>query len=403
LASWKAVSVFSFYIGTTLGLSAVAGVFAWRRQQPAMVWASGLLLPVAGTLAWSSGQRGGPDALLAVQALCLAIGSVIWTLINIAVPGGLTHYRLGRRTFVFAHAAVQASIALIGLTVVRSLAHGLLDAPLVVLQRLDWLALTATAVALTTGLWDRTAKFSLAGLYAWALIALGMAQIQRGFVPARFLLWGAVCDLAGVILVAALIGWGLNKLERAEGKPWGHWTSKLRIPDAASRWSGQHWFHYSQALLAFTVACLTVWIAADVTFDGMGQGVALFGLSGRSAACPAALMLLGTAILMAWQSGCVWRAGWQYAALAAGVLFTTSLGWAMMDPTAASPWLHRGGNLLISTSMMTVMTGVGLGRFLPRHSDWISRGRRAMPAFAMSALVLLVLLIASWLRSHGFR
>ena len=131
-----------------------------------------------------------------------------------------------------------------------------------------------------------------------------------------------------------------------------------------------------QALLVLTDATLAVWIAADVSFDGLGAGVALFGLSGRLVACPAALMLLGTAILMAWQSQGRWRAGWQYAALGLGMLFTTTIGWATMDAATASPWLHRSVNLLISASMMTLMTGVGLGRVLPRRSDWIPRGRR---------------------------
>lgn len=391
--SWKADIVIWFFVGTALALSGIAGYFAWRRRQAALVWVSGLLLPIAGTLVWSCGLLRGCDALLAVQALCLAIGSAIWTLIDIAVPGGLPHYQLGRRVFVFAHAAVQAGMLLIGLTVVRALAQGLLGTPTIVLHRLDWLALIATGIALVVGLWDRTAKFSSAGLYAWGLIALGMGEIQRGFAPARFLVWGAVCDLAGFILVAALVGWSLATLARADGPRLEHWATKLRIPAATSRWSAQ-WFRCVQILLAGTVACLTVWIAADVSFDGMGQGVALFGLAGRSAACPAALMLLGTAIVMASHNGGVWRAGWQYAALAAGVLFTTSLGWAMMDSASASPWLHRGGNLLISASMMTLMTAVGLGRFLPRDSDWIARGRRAMPAFAGLALVVLMLLAA---------
>jgi hypothetical protein len=44
--------------------------------------------------------------------------------------------------------------------------------------------------------------------------------------------------------------------------------------------------------------------------------------------------------------------------------------------------------------MMTLMTGFGLGRVLPRHSDWIPRGRRAMPVFGILAAVLLAMLAA---------
>ena len=43
--------------------------------------------------------------------------------------------------------------------------------------------------------------------------------------------------------------------------------------------------------------------------------------------------------------------------------------------------------------MMTLLTSFGLARVLPRDSDWIPRGRRAMPAFAGLAVGLLVLVL----------
>jgi hypothetical protein len=302
----------------------------------------------------------------------------------------------GRRPLALAQVAAQTLVALLGLAVLRGAAQLLWGGPPPV-SLANWAALIVASVILLAGLWDRQARFSLAGLYACALIALGMAQLQRGFAPARFFLWGAVCDLAGFLLVAALLGWGLARLPRQPGQRTGRWMRRLHLLSATDRWSVS-WFPWVQALLAAAVACLTIWIAADLRFDGMGQGVALFGLSGRSAACPAALMLLGTCILMAWQSENRWRASWQYAALAAGVLFTTSVGWAMMESSTAGPWLHRGVKLLISLSMMTLMTGYGLGRFLPRHSDWIERGRRAKSVFAGLALGLLVVLVLLALR-----
>ena len=382
-----------FFVGTTLGLGGAAGYWALRRRQPALVWASGLLIAVAGILARFSSLTGGYGSISAVLAFCFAAGAAIWTLLDTATHGGVPRYRLGQRSVRFAHLAVQAALVLLAWTVFRGLARVLRDEPQLVLHGADWFALSATIVALAATLWDRTARFSVAGLYAAVLIAVGMGQIHRGFAPARFLLWVAACDLAGLVLVAALIGWGWSQLAPTSGEFSGRWGSRLRIPESSCRWSAA-WFRCAQALLAGTAAALTVWIAADLGFDGTGQGMALFGLAGRSAACPAALMLLGTAILMAWQNRGGWRAGWQYAALASGVLFTTSLGWATMDASTASPWLHRGGNLLISASMMTLMTGFGLGRVLPRHSDWIARGRRAMPVFAALALVLLMTLAA---------
>ena len=252
---------------------------------------------------------------------------------------------------------------------------------------ISWWTLGAASLLLVLGLWDRAAKFSLPGLYALGVIAVGMGKLPWISTSGQFFLWGIVCDLAGFVLVTALLGWVLPSLKPV--------AAKLRIPAERDRWSAK-WFHGAQALLALTVAGLAMWIAVDFSFDGLGKGVAQFGLAGRWAACPAALLLIGTSILMAWQSRGRWRAAWQYAAMIAGVLFTSSLGWAALDASSPAPWQHRSINLLVSVSMMTLLTSFGLARVLPSHSDWILRGRRAMPAFAGLALGLLI--AVSWLR-----
>ncbi len=250
-------------------------------------------------------------------------------------------------------------------------------------------ALATLAVAVVCGLWDPAAKRSLAALYALALIAVGLGQIHRGFAPGRFFLWGCLCDLAGFVLVAALIGWIL---------PWFRPRARrLQVPDDPTGWP-HGWFHGTQALLAAATALLAGWICTDASFEHLGEGVALLGLAGRSASCPAALMLLGATILMAWQSAGTRRAAWQYAALGAGILFTTTIGWARLDvvpshPHATAIWLARCAHLAVTGSMMTLMSGFGLARVLPGRSDWVPRGRRAMPFFAGLTLAMLLVLL----------
>ena len=115
-------------------------------------------------------------------------------------------------------------------------------------------------------------------------------------------------------------------------------------------------------------------------------------------------MLVGATILMAWQTRGVWRSRWQYAALAAGVLLTSSLGWAQRDAAAVASaayaaWFWPARNLLLSASMMTLMSGLGLALVSPRGSEWTARGRRAMPFFgSLSLLLLLILRSSSTLR-----
>jgi hypothetical protein len=237
------------------------------------------------------------------------------------------------------------------------------------------LALSATAVAVTICSWGRIARFQLAALYVLAWFLLAMAQIARGASPGRYYVWTGLAEWAGLLLATAIVGW------------------LIRHPRIAATFSasadGNRWFMAAQALLMAAIALLVGWIATDFSFDGMGAGSALFGLAGRTCACPSALMLLGASIVMAWQSSGWWRAAWQFAAMAAGVLFTTSIGLARIDPVSQAPWLERAVNLLVSTSMMTIMTRFGLPRVLPEESDWIVRGRQASPVFAAAALFLL--------------
>jgi hypothetical protein len=123
----------------------------------------------------------------------------------------------------------------------------------------------------------------------------------------------------------------------------------------------------------------------------MGKGIALLGLAGHRAANPAALMLLGATMLMAWQSSEPWRGRWQYAAFGAGLLFTTSLSWAGIEPGTADTWHRRVVALLISTAMMTLLSRFGLARAIPRAGDWLVRARRASLLFATTATVMAVL------------
>jgi hypothetical protein len=276
----------------------------------------------------------------------------------------------------------------LGLVAMIAVGRAVLGLPHSAPEPLDWIALAVTSVAVAASLWDRGARFSAAGLYWIALTAISMGQIQRGYSPGSYFLWGAVCEWTGLMIVAALVGWSFRRFPIA--------ATILRIPDGRVYWP-DGWFNGIQALLAAASAALVAWISLDSTFDVMGAEVALFGMSGRMACCPAALMLIGATMLMAWQDDGAWRALWQYSAMASGVLFTTSVAWARLDVGRAAAdtlWLDRSVSLLISTGMMTLLTRFGLARVLPRSGDWITRARRAAPVFGALALLLLVAVLA---------
>jgi len=378
-------------IGPVLAASLMAGVIALWGRQAVYVFVSGLLLNVVGSIAWIKWGPQSHISLFQANVPALAAASIAWTLIGAVYWPGVPHFGAHSRPLVFAHLAAAASVALLAVVVAAGVVGDLIPLGHMELGRLDWTALLAAVAAVGICLWDRRARFPLAGLYFLALAAIGMALIYRDLSPGSFLLWTASCELAGFVIVAALLGWGLPLMRPA-------WTA-LRIPvEGTGR--GDVWFSPVQALWGVAAAALAAWVAIDFSFDSMSdEATALFGLSGRLSGPPAALMLVGAAILMAWQTRGAARARWQFAAMAAGVLFSSSMGWSALSsipgaPTAVAPWLHRGVNLMVSSAMMTLLAGFGIRQVVPRGNDWIDRGRRAVPVFGCLSLLILAVVLA---------
>jgi hypothetical protein len=365
--------------GFFLALKTVSLLFVERQFSDAMVVSDGWQSQVS---TWHMTTE-----LVNITVLCLAGSAAAGALLTKKQRTGAPNVRRDSGVVFLAHVAAQLAVALFCVAVVFHVVRDLGDYPHHVLQPLDWLAGLAAVAAVAIHLGDPVARFPLRGLYVLGLAMVGMLLVHRDLSPGRFLVWTSICELTGFALVAAQLGWILQRFPRV--------VMALRIPGGATRWSGD-WFCGSQAVLVALAIVLIGWILLDPVFDAMGEGTALLGLAGHQAGCPAALMLVGTAILMAWQTHGTWRAIWQYAALAAGVLFTSSIGWARIDATTAAPWSRRVTYLLMSASMMTLLTGFGLASVLPNSGDWLIRARRATVVFGGLALLLAAVSLVHW-------
>lgn len=252
---------------------------------------------------------------------------------------------------------------------------------------LVWTLLVALVVSLQLLPGPKSRAPRTAWCYGGGLLGLAIFWNQRNAWSGRLFVWGALCELAGFALIAALLAWGIPLL-----RAWRNPTYAAGLKPSSSPW-----FAVCQAALVSGTAVLAAWIAWDVAFAEAGRGVALFGLAGRAAGAAAALMLVGTAIVMAWQTENGWRRGWQYAAMAAGVLFTSSSGAARAPVELVETPEHFRvlflQTWLVSLAMMGFLTRFGLARFLPPKNDWIAGGRRAAPVCATVALLLLALLL----------
>ena len=143
--------------------------------------------------------------------LALAIGSIVWTLLQFVYPKGISHVRLGDKPLPFAHLAAGLAISILGLLAVVNITWDLMQITHKPIVQLGWYALAATAAAVVLCLWDRSARLPLLGLYVLALIAMSMTWDYRGESP-RMICWRMGSEPAGFVLVVAIVGWLLPKI-----------------------------------------------------------------------------------------------------------------------------------------------------------------------------------------------
>ena len=372
--------------GPVLTISLAAGLTALWLRVPSYVYFSGILINMAGTIVWIAQTPPTLDGLIAVNVLCLAIGSVVWSVLRGLHPEGVPHPETASHAWPFAHVALRVGMAAMGILVIIGLVGDLERMTTWHATRLHWIALGATVAAIAVCLADRSSRLALPGLYLAGLVALGLLWHAAEMEP-RKLCWRASSEMIGYCIGMAALGW-ISSLS-----VWREVAGTLRVPSAPeatrpARWPAD-WFSQLQAPLAAVGGAVALWGSMDFGFDGVGVQRAVMGLSGRLAGMMGVLMLFGAAVVMAWQTRGQWRTAWQRAAFFSAVLLQCSIGWARLDPTLPAAWLHRSVTLTFAAAMLTFLSSVGLRRFAPWSGDWIDRGRQLAPALAGLAIAAL--------------
>jgi hypothetical protein len=358
-------------VGGVMTASALAAALAvWFRHQP-YVYASGLLANLAGILVCAVR---GPDTLtgfLAVNALCLALASLVWSAIELALQRASLPIKLRGRMWPFAHTAVLVSVVLMVGVVFLTVAVGWAETSKRAEDVLSWIALSMTVAACGILLWDTRAPFPLAGLYISGVLAILLTLHGAGLPPLRFFWWGSLGLAAFLILASAL---------RQQSQPLLALGERLGWPMRSKGWPVD-WFSWTQAGAATVVVVLSIWIVLhfDLRTDRLGGPLA-----------SALLVVAGVVLALVPDR---WQTVTRYVALALGVVMLTELGWALLDPAASAPWLHRNTLVLMALAIATVMYGVALPRLLNRYGEWVHSSRRMGPVLAALAAVQLLIVL----------
>ncbi len=405
-----------------LGLLAIAMVgSALRERSAGYAVASILLASLAGLVTWQAWGAVSWHGLLLAQVFTMTGAALFWTAVKMLLPARTPPLVPGEFELAPNHLAAQAAAAFVLLLVAASALGDISGEYHLAITRLDAFGLLAAVAAVVFCLWDPAARFPIAAVYLLGLSAVGFALGYREFGPRQYV-WTAAPELAGFVISAGFLGWLFSRLQsRIAGRvvpaakaaefthaqhaphpepPLGYKrflpTIVARLTDAASQ--PRLWFQGCQAFLGTVAAAHALWVSFDIGNDGLGLDTALFGLTGRWAGPPTALMLLGACIIMAWQASGTRRRLWQMAAFGAGFLLNLTIGLAALDATPGTPvgnalWLNRLAVLLIGAAMLTLLSRFGLKGALPRSGDWLVVGRDVSPLFATITTVTLPALL----------
>jgi hypothetical protein len=395
--------------GPVMAVSLLWGAMALWQRRPMHKYASGMLVNVAGSLIWLSGDSHSWEHLVYVNVLSFALAGGVWSALDLwlrkmrlgGTPGvfdgrGLATEvpsRLSKTQGVppggFPHFAIILGLILCTAMSVLAFGSAGLDLPAFEIGVLGWTALVAMTVATMILLWDATADFARLGLYTLGLSAILLA-LQGTQETAVDLWWSLAVTAAPYVLVIALLARWLPNAERLR--------VVLRLPKLITAWP-ESWYQPAQLAVGAIVVGLTLWMS--VSFEAIGARLA----------GPLAVMILIPAGVLA--SGVSHDPGHrgvhtprsplrfhsstlEFVTLGIGTVAVIELGWAWLSPTSHESswlWLHRNVVLMVALSGMTVVYGIGLSRLSSRagviEPGWSECGRRIGPWLGLMACVIL--------------
>jgi hypothetical protein len=357
----------------TLTISALAGALALWSRQPLYVYASGLLIVVAGWEGWLAWGGDRPVDGFYVLILSLAFAAAVWRVLEAELRRRTLPVDLIGQLPPFSPVAMLLALGLLALVILDGVAADLTQVGPYLGGPLAWVTLATCAVAIVIGLWDRVGPSwgaSVLPLYVLGLLACCLTLHELRLPPTRWL-WTAAGLLAGQVFLASAISWIACRYDS--------WLRALRLP---APWP-QAWFAPLQAVVAGSVVALSVWMSLDLTNQ-----------IDRLAGPGALVVLLAAGVLMAASRSETAAPVWRFTVLGLGVALIVETGWALLGPLGPAPWLHRSVILMATLALMTAAYGVGLPRLFPAASGYVGCGRRLGPILgALASALLLVVLV----------
>lgn len=346
-------------VGPLLALSALMAALNWRTFRRRYIYAAGILFNLAVIVA-------------CFRVLPWIFSAQIFFVVNMIAGSlagiGLLWLELRSRrlrasetpsyTFLsFHHLAAIGWPILLTFFVVVSFEIRRIQSPVANFPLLHWLALASMIALMTAVLWDKDAKYAVAGLYLLGLLAIAMGLYQLDLSNDR--LGWSTAILLGLYAVGTTVIWHWRERFITFAENYG--IPRRLAPNA----SELPWF------AAFTIVAV-----ATIVLLAFGIDLRLFSFGLRFAAALAVIAQFVTFALLA--EG-IWRPRWQRAAIAVLVIGLMLLGWSTVTPHLYASWLNRGVILMLLAFSLVGLYGLLLDKANAYLPNWIVAIRNCLP------------------------
>ena len=353
-------------IGPLLAMCALAASLNWVTLKRSFLYAAGILFNLAVSIwviKYHSQDVRHVSAFVEANVIALCLAAVLWLCLELRARRKQTESKFGVAASFHNVAAIGSLLAIASVVVVR-LYDDFFGFYQTLFPLLDLFALASLAVLLTACLWDRKAKYAVAGLYLVGLLTAATAFHHLGLRP-RLLLWALMMAGAIQALLAALI-W------RARGRviPW---LSRLRIPPRLDTSVNElAWLAIFNSLVVATVVGLAFWV--DLRFFEWPMRIM------------AAMAVAAQAFTFGLMAQGPHRLKYQRVAISMFLVGAVFIGWSFLTPHASSTWLNRAVILMALMFAIVALFGIGLDKLIEREPDWAKAFRDCVPAMTIAGI-----------------
>ncbi|HJS23842.1 MAG TPA: hypothetical protein VJ751_05785, partial [Pyrinomonadaceae bacterium] len=357
-------------IGPLLAITALAATLNWKTLERRYIYAAGILFNLAVSFWWTfifEPFRQEVRFLLA-NVIAGSLAGIVWLWLE------LRSQRLRQRktllSLSFHNLAAIAALAVLMLIVIVSSFEG---GPLLYAPLMSWLTFLSLLAFMMACLWDRHARYAVAGLYALGLIACAIVLTQLELSTTRYA-WSATIVLAVYTVFTALLWhWRRQLIDFAK---------QVGVPERISPDETElNWLAAFSIVAVVTVGLLAYGI--NVSFLELGLRL--------SAGFAVAAQFLTFGLL----AEGVREQRWQRAAIGAGVVGAILIGWSWLTPGFDATWLNRSVILMLETFGLTALYGFALNKANARWPQWTTAARACVPWLLGAGVVALFFCLAT--------